>query len=334
MRASYDQSARAIRAELRGLIGEDELRRLHRRSGWRHALVGLRQLALLSFAVIAILRWGEHLVVWVPASVMIGFVVFSWTILLHEVVHGTVTARARPHLRRGLGMLYAMPSGLAASQFSRWHLDHHQWLGNEVGDPKRQFLTPRRGTRWFKALYLTPALFPIYFRAARQAIASYPADLQRRIGRERRLSVLFHLGLLTSLVVFLGWPLALKLYVVPVFFVFPVAFTLNRLGQHYDVDPTDPARWGTLMRRSPLFWDWIFLWSNYHLEHHIYPGVPMYRLPALRRALDPFFREHGAPERTYTGLLWDWFVKNREPHTNWSLPAATPPAAPLSSTSA
>ena len=32
-----------------------------------------------------------------------------------------------------------------------------------------------------------------------------------------------------------------RVYAVPVFLVFPVAFVLNRLGQHYDIDPTDPA---------------------------------------------------------------------------------------------
>ena len=35
------------------------------------------------------------------------------------------------------------------------------------------------------------------------------------------------------------------------FFVFPVAFTLNRLGQHYDIDPADPAKWSDA-RARPL----------------------------------------------------------------------------------
>ena len=73
-------------------------------------------------------------------------------------------------------------------------------------------------------------------------------------------------------------------YLVPVFFVFPVAFTLNRLGQHYSIDPADPAGWSTLMR-GHWFWDAAFLNSNYHLEHHYFPGVPFYHLPALQRAI-------------------------------------------------
>ncbi len=66
--------------------------------------------------------------------------------------------------------------------------------------------------------------------------------------------------------------------------MFPIAFTLNRLGQHYDIDPTDPTKWSTLVR-GHWFWDFAFLNSNYHLEHHYFAGVPFYRLPALQRAL-------------------------------------------------
>ena len=97
-----------------------------------------------------------------------------------------------------------------------------------------------------------------------------------------------------------GGAAALRAYVIPVFFVFPIAFTLNRLGQHYDIDPTDPAKWGTLMR-GHWFWDFAFLNSNYHLEHHYFAGVPFYRLPALQRALVPFYERHGMRWQNYSG---------------------------------
>jgi fatty acid desaturase len=321
MPTTYDQAARGLRATLKAAVPRDTLRALHRVSGARHAAVLAQQVLLLAAAVFAVLRWGGHPWVWIPAAVVIGLVVFGFTVLLHEVVHGAVFARPRPRWSRLLGHLYAVPSGLSASQFTRWHLDHHRWLGTAEEDPKRRYLTPKRVRRWFKALYLTPALFPIYFRAARRAGAAYPDALRRRIRRERRASILFHAGTLAALWFVAGPGLAVKLHAVPVFLVFPVAFTINRLGQHYDVDPEDPARWGTLLRPSPLLWDRLFLWSNYHLEHHYFPRVPCYRLPALRRALDPFFAARRVPARTYGGLLWDWFVGNRVPHTDWSLPA-------------
>jgi len=51
------------------------------------------------------------------------------------------------------------------------------------------------------------------------------------------------------------------------------------------IDPGDPAHWGTLIRPSPLLWDRVFLWSNYHLEHHLLMTVPHYNLPRLHELL-------------------------------------------------
>lgn len=317
MATHYDQAARTFLPELARSLGAEPLRTLHRLSGWRHALVAVQPLIVLASAVAVILRWPTLWYAWIPASVAIGFCVFSLTTLLHEVVHQTVFAVKRPRLNRLLGHLYACPSGLSQTQFTRWHLDHHDNLGTTDQDPKRAYLSPKRKARWFKALYLTPALFPIYFRAARKAMASYPPDVRRRIALERTAAILLHLAIPTALWLTLGPAYALKLHLVPVFVVFPVAFTINRLGQHYDVDPADPAAWGTLLRPSPLLWDRIYLFSNYHLEHHYFPRVPCYRLPALRRLLDPFFAQRGIPARRYGGLLWDWFVKNATPHTRW-----------------
>lgn len=315
-------SSRELRAALATAVPTDRLRALHRVSGARHAVVALRQAGLLALAVVASQRWPHLPAVWVPASVMIGLVVFSCLHLLHEVVHRTVFRGRRSPWNRRLGRLYATLGGLSASQFERWHLDHHEMLGTDDLDPKRAHLTPKRVRRWYKALYLTPVLFPIYFRAAARAAAAYPPELKARIRRERLVTTLFHVGLATALWTCVSPGAALRLHLLPVFVVFPVAFTVNRLGQHYDVDPTDPAGWSTLMRPSPWGWDRVFLWTNYHLEHHWFPRVPMYRLPALRRALEPFLAARGLRAHGYGELLWGWFVRNRAPHTDWRRPAA------------
>jgi fatty acid desaturase len=102
---------------------------------------------------------------------------------------------------------------------------------------------------------------------------------------------------------------------------------LNRLGQHYDIDPTDPAKWSTLVR-GHWFWDFAFLNSNYHLEHHYFAGVPFYRLPALQRALVPFYERHGMRWQTYSGLLHGWLIDNRAPHSDWTAAAAAVPTSP------
>jgi len=319
----YSQHAGALRAELGAAISRDEMRELHRKQPVRHFVVAARQFAMLALATWALIRF-EHPLVWIPIAIVHGFTVFNFTILLHEVVHHTIFERRRPGVERFLGLLYAIPSGISASQFTRWHLDHHAELGSDEDDPKRHHLSPKVNARWFKLLYCTPALFPIYFRAARRESSTYPAALQRAIANERRVSLLFHLSALALIWYSFGFYAALRASIIPVFFVFPVAFTLNRLGQHYDIDPTDPAKWGTLMR-GHWFWDFVYLNSNYHLEHHYFPGVPFYRLPRVQRALLPFYERKKMRWRTYGELVYGWLVENHAPHTDWSRAEGSPP---------
>jgi fatty acid desaturase len=251
--------------------------------------------------------------------------VFNFTVLLHEVVHHTVFERRHPAFERALGWIYAVPSGISASQFTRWHLDHHAELGSSEDDPKRHHLSPKINARWYKLLYCSPALFPIYFRAARRESATYPLELQKQIALERRVAIAAHLTALALIWTFAGAAAALRADVIPVFFIFPIAFMLNRLGQHYDIDPSDPTKWSTLVR-GHWFWDFAFLNSNYHLEHHYFAGVPFYRLPELQRALLPFYARHQMRWQTYGGLLRGWLVDNRAPHTDWASPPVALPA--------
>ncbi len=312
----YREHAASFRGELGAAIPRDRLRDLHTRQSWRHLIVAARQFVILGAGTWALVTWSSPLV-WVPLAVLQGLTVFNFTVLLHEVVHHAVFERRRPVFERLLGLCYAVPSGISATQFTRWHLDHHAELGSSEDDPKRHHLSPKRNARWYKLLYCTPMLFPIYFRAARRESITYPAGVQSVIARERWLSMGAHLGVLGLLWWAFGSGAALRAYVVPVFVVFPVAFTLNRLGQHYDIDPADPAKWTTLMRGS-WFWDAVFLNSNYHLEHHYFPGVPFYRLPELQRALTPFYTRRAMRWRTYGELVYGWIVENQAPHTRWS----------------
>ncbi len=292
----YSQHAGALRAELGAAISRDEMREFHRKEPVRHLAVAARQFAILAIATWVLIRFDNPLI-WIPVAIVQGFTVFNFTVLLHEVVHHTVFDRRRPALERALGFLYAIPSGISASQFTRWHLDHHAELGSDEDDPKRHHLSPK-------------------VNAARRESSTYPAPLQRAIARERKISMLFHLSALALIWYAFGFYATLRASIIPVFFIFPIAFTLNRLGQHYDIDPTDPAKWGTLMR-GHWFWDFVYLNSNYHLEHHYFPGVPFYRLPQVQKALVPFYERKKMRWRTYGELIYGWLVENQAPHTNW-----------------
>lgn len=329
MASYYAEHAQQLKRDLAREIPVDALRELHQKRPLLHALIAFANVAALALSALAIVQL-DRWYLWLPFAVIAGFAVFDFTVLLHEVVHRAVLRESSEPGYRFLGLLYAIPSGISSSQFTRWHLDHHAGLGSDEEDPKRHYLSPKLNARWLKLLYFTPALFPIYFRAAAKETSAYEPELRARIKRERLATVAFHLSLL-GLAAFLGgWGVAWKLYIVPVFFIFPVAFALNRLGQHYDIDPTDPAKWSTLMRGSWL-WDKVFLYSNYHLEHHYFPGVPFYNLPRLQKLLMPFYEQRGMVARSYGELVWRYLILNRRPHTNWTPEAVA--SEPVTATS-
>ena len=320
----YAEHAQQLKQDLAREISADDLRALHQKRPLLHVMVAFGNVAALilsAVAIVALDRWYF----WLPFAVVAGFAIFNFTVLLHEVVHRAVLTKPDDGTYRLLGLLYAVPSGISASQFTRWHLDHHAGLGHDEEDPKRHYLSPKINARWLKALYFTPALFPIYFRAAAKETASYEPELRKRIARERLFTIVFQLSVLFAIALIAGWWVAFKLYVVPVFFIFPIAFALNRVGQHYDIDPDDPAQWSTLVKGS-WFWDAAYLFSNYHLEHHYFPSVPFYNLPRLQKLLLPFYAKRGMTGRGYGELFWNYVILNRKPHTKWARSVDVPPA--------
>src|SRR5436190_8641357 len=198
MPSYYAEHAQQLKRDLAAEVPVEELRRLHRKRPLLHAAVALANVAVLALAGIAIVR-VDRWYVWIPCAIVAGFAVFDFTVLLHEVVHRAVAMQGGDRLYRILGLAYAVPSGISASQFTRWHLDHHAGLGSDTEDPKRHYLSPKRNVRWLKALYFTPALFGIYFRAAARETASYEPELRKRIARERLATIAFQLGVLFSI---------------------------------------------------------------------------------------------------------------------------------------
>jgi len=313
----WTKASRDLRHRLNQAVPHEVLKELHRKSPARHLFVAARQFLLLAAASWAAWRFPQPWI-WIPAALVSGWTVFNFTVLLHEAVHHAIFNGPHPRGDRILGILYAVPSGLSALQFTRWHLTHHAELGDAEADPKRHYLSPRINKPWFKILYFTPALFPIYFRAAAKENASYPPELRRRIAIERLATIAFHLAVMAGLFWVGGAAVLARVYLVPVFLVFPIAFALNRLGQHYAIDPTDPAKWGSVLRPS-RFWDFWYLSSAYHLEHHYFTGVPFYNLRRLHFALRPFFDSIGWKPVTYGRLFRAWIFENKAPHTDWHL---------------
>ncbi len=226
----------------------DLLKQLHVKTPLRHFAVAIRQFAILGVATWGLIRF-EHPAIWIPLAVVQGFTVFNFTVLLHEVLHRLVFERSATDSRtccsawptpfRAALPRRSSPGGIWITMPSwarRWAIRSAiTCRRSETSDGSSCFTQRRR----FSRSTFAP---PLARRAPIQR------ELQRLIRRERLASIGAHLSVLALIWWGFGGWAALRAYVVPVFFVFPIAFTLNRLGQHYDIDPADPARWSTLMR--------------------------------------------------------------------------------------
>ncbi|WP_372368423.1 fatty acid desaturase [Candidatus Uabimicrobium sp. HlEnr_7] len=312
---NYYHHTKNLRQELKVFLDVDVLKNLHRKVWWKHFLICFKQILVLGLCCLFIFLYNS-VYVWLPCSIVIGFITFAWNPLLHEVIHGGIFQKKQPFIENIIGYFYANMGGLCKTQFTRWHLQHHSELGSFENDPKRAYLTPKIVKRWYKCLYLTPMLFLIYFRAANKETRSYPQEVQRQIKFEKLLLFMFHGGLFFMITKYLGIFYALKMHIIPYFLVFPIAFTINRLGQHYAIDPEDSAHWTTLIS-SGLVVNTIFLYSNLHLEHHYFPRIPCYNLPKLQHYLLPFYKSRGIQPRKYRWLIYHWFILNQRPHENW-----------------
>ena len=317
----YWKAVDSFKLQLRDAVPHAELKALHARSGPRHLAYAARQFAIIGACSYAL--W--HLTnpwLWLPFAVLQGFTFFNMTTLLHEVVHNSVFDRRRNGWNRALGLALR---------------EHERDLGQPVHAlaprPPRQ---PRLvGGRPQAALALAeaqralvqaallhagadPALLPR--RGQRGALvpegaAAHDRARARRDGAGAASAWPWRSGTSAA-----GAPL-LRVWAVPYFLVFPVAFTLNRLGQHYNIDPTHPLKWSTVMAPSRI-WDFLFVYSNYHAEHHYFPSVPFYNLRKLHLRLRPLYAAARPQDphlpRDRLGVV----RQNRAPHTDWDKAAA------------
>jgi fatty acid desaturase len=78
-------------------------------------------------------------------------------------------------------------------------------------------------------------------------------------------------------------------------------------AEHTLTAPGHPLTITRTVTSNPLF-SFLNINLNYHLEHHLFPGVPWYNLPKVHRLLLDDYRAAGASVyRSYARFLYDAF---------------------------
>lgn len=311
----WAKSTKELIIDLKKELGEERLKKLSEKKPLIHFFYSFRQWIFFILSTYFLIK-TENIFLIIFFSAFSGLAIFNFLTLLHEALHNLIFKKKRDFLNNLMANLYSLPTTISPTQFTKWHLDHHAQLGSELEDPKRDKLAPKKNSRLLKILYFTPFLFFIYFDAQRKENKKYPDNVQNKIKKERLFFIFIHLIFISLLLYFGGLFVFFKAYFLPLFVFFPIFFGINRMGQHYARSSKEPLGWTTFIPGSPL-WDFLFLKSNYHLEHHLFPMVPFYNLKKLQKLLFNFYEKNNLISYNFLELFYLFIFKNRQVYTIW-----------------
>lgn len=248
-------------------------------------------IAAIVLANEALGRWPLYLV----AIVLIGGRQAALTVIAHDASHGRLL-RTRAWNDAIGALLAAWPTFITLPAFRALHGDHHQHLAG-TGDGNRIIWRTHRADGsvhpdWVYPKSVGGLLAKLALKAAGPtglvwivrgtlAQAVYRGSWPEFLGR-----VVFTLGGAALLTATGTWTLFLLYWILPFCTTHMVAQYVRLIAEHSAVPGEGPYA----LTRTTLAKPWeklLFVPRNihYHVEHHFYPSVPFYNLPALHEAL-------------------------------------------------
>jgi fatty acid desaturase len=212
------------------------------------------------------------------------------SLFTHEGVHGLLSHNRA--WNRALSIACALPVLQNFSAYRVLHLRHHRHLGLP-GDPDHY----PNYTHWS---WLVFAMnwgrlllgYPAYITAI-PLLGFRQGDILDRlwIALEVALLVLLAVVVLASP---LSGSLLIHAWLIPMLIINTLV-NVRGMSQHTLLEhESDPVR-GTRSILTNRITAFFMCNENYHLEHHLYPGVPWYNLPRLHAALKDELIALGAP---------------------------------------
>ncbi len=292
---SEEREHSAVDETARVQIDPDLLLELHRvGSGHqRRLLLFVLLYGFSAFAVWSLAEAADDIWSWLalaPLVVLTAASLHGISLFTHEGVHGTLTLHHG--WNRALSILCALPVLQNYSAYRVLHLRHHLHLGRP-GDPDHY----ANYTSWTWLQFLMNwgrliAGYPVY-------IVAIPILGYRQGSPSERRWILFEVGLLVgavTAVLLSPLPRGLLLWgwLLPML-VINTLVNIRGMSQHTLLEHhADPILGTRSILTNPVT-AFFMCNENYHLEHHLFPGVPWYNLRRLHHTLRVQLEARGAP---------------------------------------
>lgn len=211
----------------------------------------------------------------------------------HEAWHGNLFRSRRGD--RLFGEALSLLVGIAFAPMRHDHLAHHRY--NRTARDPDAYNVGRRSVGLTALFYAVVAfglpLSLIYFNVL-YPLQHFDARAKRRHALVLAAYALFYTVLFSALARHGALGPAFEAWLLPVLLASPLN-GLKSIADHYDnVWQGDRFHTATTARSNRVITFWLN-GLNYHLDHHLYPRVPGYNLPALHRHLRPQLLAAGAP---------------------------------------
>ena len=291
-----------FRVKTRGGLSPDEVRALSRLSPLRATLSLAQTWTLVAgAAALALLTRGRplHALAVVAAVVAIAGAQHQLAVLAHEAAHYRLFSRR--WLNDLAGKLCAAPLGISMLTYRVVHRIHHNHLYEPLdpdlplmaGYPRGKYYLLRKLVKDLSGL--TTLKNYSYFRGrpeGRDAGSGRPLDdtspsLRAAARRDRRLALAVYLALFAA-AIGLGYARwYLLLWVLPLITVLQAILRLRAVLEHGAVEDTRTPLQAARTNFVPFYLYWILFPHDvhYHVEHHLYPSIPHYRLADCHRLM-------------------------------------------------
>jgi beta-carotene hydroxylase len=205
----------------------------------------------------------------------------------HEGIH--LLLYPNRYVSMVVGSFLSAMTSFSAVGYGVSHWNHHRFT-NLASDPDAQLYSPLK-TFWRRFLLARGAGSRSHMRNTIRLARGLPLDLGYRLpfsARTQRvlarLNLAFHalwFGLYAVLLV-VAPAVAIFAVLLPILVLIPI----SGLRGYIEHAGTGLGSFRDTRSYAAPLYTWLFFGNNLHLEHHLYPGVPCYNLPAVNRLLE------------------------------------------------